>query len=94
MATRKPETALAELRRFMRKNKDLEAIELLVADVNGVLRGKQIQRRDFEKTFADGFAMPGGTVLLDSQGNTVDGIGWAAEDGDPDLPATVGTSRI
>ena len=64
MAKRKPANAVTELRGHLRKHPDLRAIELLVADVNGVLRGKQIQRRDFEKTFADGFAMPGGTVLL------------------------------
>lgn len=38
--------------------------------------------------------MPGGTVLMDSQGNIVDGIGWAAEDGDPDLPAEVVPGRL
>ncbi len=94
MAKRKPANAVTELRGHLRKHPDLRAIELLVADVNGVLRGKQIQRRDFEKTFADGFAMPGGTVLLDTQGNTVDGIGWASEDGDPDLPAEIVPGRL
>lgn len=62
-------------------------IELLIADVNGVLRGKQIQPQDFEKTLRDGFVMPGGTVLLDTLGDVVDGIGWSAHDGDPDLSA-------
>jgi len=94
MARKKTNTALAELRRYLRKHPGLSAIELLVADVNGVLRGKQIRRREFEKTFKDGFAMPGGTVLMDTLGDIVDGIGWASEDGDPDLPAEVVPARL
>ncbi len=87
MAKRQSEAAVRELRSFLRRHPDTRTIELLIADVNGILRGKQIQRHEFEKCFADGFAMPGGTVLLDCQGDIIEGIGYSNEDGDPDLPA-------
>ncbi len=64
-------------------------IELLIADVNGILRGKRIQRHEFEKTLCDGFVMPGGTVLLDTLGDIVDGVSWSAHDGDPDISARI-----
>ena len=92
--TKRSDDATKELRSFLRKNPDARTIELLIADVNGILRGKQIQRHEFDKCFADGFAMPGGTVLLDCQGDIVEGIGYSNEDGDPDLPAKVVPGRL
>ena len=94
MARKYSNNASAELRRYLRKHPKLSAIELLIVDVNGVLRGKQIRKREFEKVFTDGFAMPGGTVLMDTLGDIVDGIGWASEDGDPDLPAEIVAGRL
>lgn len=89
-----PQNAETELRRFLKKHPDTSLVELLIADVNGILRGKQVRPDDFEKCFRDGFAMPGGTVLLDSQGDIVEGIGWSNEDGDPDLAARVVPGRL
>lgn len=83
----KPVAPATELRRYLKNYPDTGHIEMLIADVNGILRGKQIQPREFEKTLTDGFAMPGGTVLLDSIGDVVDGIPWSADDGDPDIAA-------
>ena len=60
-------------------------MELLVADIGGILRGKRIRRRDFAKTFEDGFCLPGGTVLMDTTGDVVSGMSWTADDGDPDI---------
>ncbi len=94
MTKRQSDVALKELRSFLRKHTDTSTVELLIADVNGILRGKQIQRHEFEKCFADGFAMPGGTVLLDCQGDIVEGIGYSNEDGDPDLPARLVPGRL
>jgi len=94
MPASKTPSPLAELRRYLKQHPDTETIELLIADVNGLLRGKQIQRHEFEKCFTDGFAMPGGTVLLDTLGDVVEGIGWSNEDGDPDLPAEIVPGRL
>ena len=64
MANGKSGSASAELRAFLKKHPDTEVMELLIADLPGVLRGKRIRRKDFEKTFADGFCLPGSAVLL------------------------------
>lgn len=89
MGKAKTKSAVAELRAFLKQYPDTEAMELLVADLPGVLRGKQIRRDEFEKIFADGFCLPGGTVLLDTIGDVVPGIPFSAADGDPDIDARV-----
>ena len=64
MSARSKNPIVAELRKFLRKYPDTGVIELLIADVTGVLRGKRVRTAEFEKVFADGFFIPGGTVLL------------------------------
>jgi glutamine synthetase len=81
--------AVAELDAFLKTHPDTEVMELLIADLPGVLRGKRIRRKEFAKTFTDGFCLPGGTVLIDSLGDVIPGIPYAAEDGDPDIDAFV-----
>lgn len=81
--------ALADLRRYTRRHGKPQSIELLVADLAGVLRGKRIRPRDFDKTFEKGFNLPGGTVVLETSGDVVPGIPYTADDGDPDIDARV-----
>jgi glutamine synthetase len=64
-------------------------MELLIADLAGVLRGKRIRGNEFAKVFNDGFYLPGGTVLVNTLGDTFPGIAWSADDGDPDAWARV-----
>jgi glutamine synthetase len=89
MSNTKSKNAVAELRTFLKKHPDTEIMELLVADLAGVFRGKRIRHDEFAESFADGFCLPGGTVLLDTLGDVVAGIPYAAEDGDPDIAAFV-----
>lgn len=79
----------AELKRLLRDYPDTAVIEFLIADVNGILRGKQVQPQDFKKCVSDGFVMPGSTVLLDTLGDVIDDAPWSANDGDPDVAARV-----
>lgn len=76
---------MADLRAYMQHRPDTDVMELLVADLAGVLRGKRIRRDEFEQVFRDGFCLPGGAVLLDTLGEVVPGISYTAEDGDPDI---------
>ena len=89
MARQKTDPLQIELKRFLRKHPDTDVMELLIADLPGVLRGKRIRRKEFAKTFSDGFCLPGGTVLIDSIGDVIDGIPWSADDGDPDINARI-----
>ena len=89
MAKRKAETMPAELRSFMKRYPGTDSMELLIADLPGVLRGKRIRGSEFAKVFRDGFYLPGGTVLLNTLGDTAPGMAWGDDDGDPDLLAKV-----
>jgi len=83
MATRQISKLNAELNRFIKKHPETEVMELLIADLPGVLRCKRIRSKEFAKTFREGFYLPGGAVLIDTIGDVVDGIPWSAADGDP-----------
>jgi glutamine synthetase len=89
MARQKTDPLQAELKRFLSKYPDTDVMELLIADLQGMLRGKRIRSDEFSKIFSDGFYLPGGAVLIDSTGNVVSGIPWSAEDGDPDVNARI-----
>jgi len=78
---------LGELRSSQRKHGKFEAIELLIPDLNAILKGKRIRADDAKKVCRDGFWFCGGTTLLTALGETVAGIPFGPEDGDPDLRA-------
>jgi glutamine synthetase len=89
MARKTAKSLPAELRSFLQRYPGTDAMELLIADLPGVLRGKRIRGREFAKVFDDGFCLPGGTVLMDTLGDTIPGMPWSDLDGDPDLQARV-----
>lgn len=63
----------------------LEACELMVPDVNGVLRGKRVGRREFDAVFTRGLNLPASTALLSARGENFETIPYGAHDGDPDV---------
>lgn len=69
-------------------------MELLVPDMLGVLKGKRLRRRDFEKVCSDGFFFCAGAVLLNALGGTVPGMPYSESDGDPDLPCKLVSGSI
>lgn len=89
MSRQKAASLQAELKRYQRKYPHTDVMELLIADLPGVLRSKRIRSKDFDKIFADGFCLPGGAVFLDTTGDVIPGIPWSAEDGDPDIAARI-----
>ena len=89
MSKKKSRRVPAELSRFLRRNPGTDVMELLIADMAGVLRGKRIRANEFEKVWTKGFCIPGGVVVLDTLGDAIPGIAWSNDDGDPDLNATV-----
>ena len=78
---------VSELRAVQRKHGKFAALELLIPDLSGILRGKRIRPNDFEKYCKDGFVFCAGTNLFTNLGETVAGIPFVESDGDPDLPA-------
>jgi glutamine synthetase len=89
MPRRKSGGRQGELRALLNEFPDTDVMELLIADLAGVLRGKRIRGNEFQKVFDRGFYLPGGAVLLNTLGNVVPGIPFTADDGDPDICAQV-----
>ena len=69
---------------FLQQNPDIRSIELLVPDLNGLLRGKRIGRGGLVRLFEKGMMLPGSVFALDCTGANVDKTGLVWEDGDAD----------
>ena len=77
----------------------VETLELLLVDVSGVIRGKQIPAAQASKLWDAGdgasrVVMPRGTLFLDTRGFALDTVEYGVPDGDPDrllltLPQTL-----
>ncbi len=85
----KQSRAFTNLKSCQKKHGEFEALELLIPDLNGILKGKRLRAADFRKVCDDGFAFCAGTTLLTTLGETVSGIPYGEDDGDPDVDASV-----
>lgn len=79
----------AELHACQRKHGQLQAMELLIPDLNAILKGKRVREDDVAKVMKDGFWFCAGTTLLTALGETVPGIPYGESDGDPDVFAEI-----
>jgi glutamine synthetase len=73
---------LQQLEAFLQKNPDIETFEVLITDLNGLLRGKWLPRESIKKVFSGDFKMPLSTVVADIWGRDVPVICDATGDGD------------
>jgi glutamine synthetase len=73
-----------EYTEFIAKNPDLEAVEFLIVDPNGVVRGKWGPADSLKKAFQEGVAFPMSLHGLDVWGREVLETGLHIEDGDRD----------
>lgn len=94
MTTKRTAKRNTELSRYLRKYPKTAAMELLAPDMLGVLKGKRIHKRDFDKVFSDGFFFCAGALLLDALGQTIPGLPYSEIDGDPDLPSKLVADSI
>ncbi|GAB2500585.1 glutamine synthetase family protein [Pseudoxanthomonas sangjuensis] len=62
----------------------LEQIDLLLPDMNGLLRGKRVTRDALDKVYADGVCLPMSLIGTDITGNTVEETGLGYDIGDED----------
>jgi len=76
-----------ELSLFLETHPGLEILELLVPDMNGIIRGKRLDVSEADHLFSKGINFPAATHLLDSSGNVIDGLILGTDDGDPDVTA-------
>lgn len=73
-----------EARAFLERNQDIEAVQLVVTDANGVGRGKNIAREELEPLYRNGRNVAGSILGLDVTGEDVEetGLVWAVGDAD------------
>jgi len=83
----KQKSLINEIKVVQLKHGKFESLELLIPDLNGILKGKRVRPNDFEKSCKGGFVFCAGATLLTTLGETVSGIPYGENDGDPDLPA-------
>lgn len=76
--------AVAEAGQFLERHPDVEAVQLVITDANGVGRGKNIAREELETLFARGRNVAGSILGLDVTGEDVEetGLVWSVGDAD------------
>ena len=74
-----PEDLLA-----LQQTPDCELIDLILPDMNGLLRGKRVTRSALEKVYTDGICLPMSLIATDITGNTVEETGLGYDIGDED----------
>lgn len=87
----------AEARAFLEQHPDIETVDLLISDMNGVLRGKRIPRDNLRKAYRHGINLPASIFALDINGNTIEETGLGLASGDSDrvcrpIPGTLMTT--
>jgi glutamine synthetase len=79
--------AKAELEAFLAANPDVGAVQIMISDPSGVLRGKSVRREELERIFDSGRQVAGSILGLDITGEDVDDTGLVWDTGDADMCA-------
>ncbi|SHI23911.1 glutamine synthetase family protein [Ferrimonas marina] len=69
---------------FLQQHPELAAIDLVLPDINGVLRGKRILPSQLDKVAKEGVCLPASVFGLDITGETVEETGLGFSSGDSD----------
>ena len=75
----------AELARFLAAHPQVRAVQLLLTDPNGILRGKTISREELDSLYSHGRNVAGSILGLDITGEDVEATGLVWSNGDADL---------
>jgi glutamine synthetase len=77
----------AELDAFLAANPDIQAVQIMITDPSGVLRGKSVRRSELQRIFDAGRQVAGSILGLDITGKDVDDTGLVWDTGDADMTA-------
>jgi glutamine synthetase len=77
----------SELTEFLAGNPDIDAVQIMITDPSGVLRGKAVRRVELERIFDSGRQVAGSILGLDITGEDVDETGLVWDTGDADMCA-------
>ncbi|UUY09222.1 glutamine synthetase family protein [Pseudomonas sp. J452] len=75
---------LNEANAFLKEHPEVLFVDLLIADMNGVVRGKRIDRNSLHKVYEKGINLPASLFALDINGSTVESSGLGLDIGDAD----------
>src|SRR5690606_21538950 len=75
---------LNEANAFLKEHPEVQYVDLLIADMKGVVRGKRIERASLHKVYEKGINLPASLLALDINGITVESTGMSMEIGDSD----------
>ncbi|AGI26617.1 glutamine synthetase family protein [Pseudomonas sp. MT3] len=76
--------SLEEASEFLKEHPEVQFVDLLIADMNGVVRGKRIERTNLPKVYEKGINLPASLFALDITGSTVESTGLGLDIGDAD----------
>ena len=75
----------SELENFLDKHQQVQFVDLLIADLNGVMRGKRIDVNALSKVYQHGVNLPISIFSMDILGETIEECGLGLDAGEPDL---------
>jgi len=85
MTTNNDESLLnPELQNFLDNNPELLFADLLIADMNGIVRGKRVESAALSKVYVNGINLPASLFALDINGSTVESTGLGLDIGESD----------
>ena len=79
-----PASLTPEDLRALEQTPECELVDLILPDMNGLLRGKRVTRSALEKVYAEGICLPMSLIATDITGNTVEETGLGYDIGDED----------
>ena len=74
-----------EARRYLAARPDTETVDLLIADANGILRGKRVTAHNLDELAGEGVCLPPSSLYVDITGSTAEATGLGFDIGDLDL---------
>ncbi len=78
------QNSLQEVEAFLAAHPDITTFDMMVVDMNGILRGKQLGRDYVRKLYTEGVRLPGSNYILDWTGSNISTLNYGGGDGDPD----------
>ena len=76
---------LQEVEDFLARHPDITQFDMMVVDMNGILRGKQLGRDYVKKLYTEGVRLPASNYILDWTGQNIATLDLGSADGDPDF---------
>jgi len=75
----------SEAQRFLSNHPEIEAVDLLISDLNAIARGKRIEKVNLDKVYSEGVNLPCSVFSMNILGDTIEECGLGLEVGEPDL---------